>query len=227
MRNLLPLVFFLPLLLASGGGCGRQVSDSISDGGNHGDDTNPGDGGSPDGGCVYGDVPGVACEAPCGGGQVDPQCIDGIWQCPEYAGGIDCPPPPEDAGVDACSYTVGACPGDPPCIGFYPTPVCENGNWSCQWSGVCEDGGVPDATTTLFACGDLACDPTLSYCQITTGGPVNEDGGTSSGYWCEPLPTSCAQGQATCDCVQAFGGVSNACSCIGQNGDVIVTCDYP
>jgi len=231
MRNI-PLVFVLPLLFAASAstGCGRELSESLDGGSQHpGDDDD--DGGTVDGGCSTTSPP-IDCETPCGGGAVEAQCVDGAWQCPEF-NGIACPAP-DDGGVDACSESVGACAGVTPCTGMYETPVCENGIWSCEWTGVCEDGGEPDAPTPIddagesfFACGDQACDPSVSYCQITTGGPVNPDGGSSSGYWCEPLPTSCAPGAATCACLQAFGDVTSWCSCIGQDGDVIVTCDVP
>ncbi len=229
MRTILPLLALLPLLF--GAGCGKQISDSVTDGGPpHGGDDDSYDGGLNDGGCSN-DIPTIACQLPCGGGTTGLECVNGTWECPSYDG-VDCPPPPDDGGPDACSYTVGACSGISPCEGVYETPVCYDGTWSCEWNGVCEDGGAPDAPyefdggQALFACGDQACDPTTSYCQITTGGPVNEDGGPSSGYWCEPLPSSCANTAATCDCVLAFEGVSSSCSCIGHGGDVILTCDF-
>jgi len=226
MRIILPLVFVLPFAF----GCGHGSSDSIDDGGHHqGDDDD--DGGSPDAGGCGNEVPPIACSAACGQGEVPPQCIDGVWQCAEY--GIDCS---EDAGVDACSYTVGACGGGELCPGVYQEPVCYGGAWSCQWDGVCEeeagppDAWVPppfDAGPPLFACGALACDPSSSYCQITTGGPVGEDGGSNAYFSCIPLPPSCASGGDTsCACVQAFQG-AGGCGCVTENGDVVVTCVVP
>jgi hypothetical protein len=228
MRNLLPMLF-LPLLLASGG-CGKKVSDTLTDSGPTQDDDDE----RTDGGCEE-DIPTAACADPCGGGSTGvAQCIDGTWQCPPEDG-IDCP---WDGGPDACSSGAGvACSGDTYCTGVYQVPSCENGVWSCEWAGECEgDGGEPDApepvdaSRTLFACGDQACDPTTTFCAIVTGGPVNEDGGASSNYYCELLPPSCVQGQpATCQCVQGVqgSGGSAGSSCIAENGDVIVTYDNP
>jgi len=237
MRTIYPLALVLPLLFASAA-CGRGFSESPDGGPGPGDDSGPGpgdDGGSPDGGGC-GAQPGFACSEPCGGGYTEPECVDGTWQCPEY-GGVDCI---EDGGPgpDACSsYPPFACAQKTGCTGvsLSSQPECENGNWTCVSTGECDDAEAPDAWPppyddggpSLFACGDQACDPTQSYCQILTGGPVNPDGGPSSGYACISLPGSCTPGAAaSCDCVQAWEGVST-CSCIAENGDVIMTCYVP
>ncbi len=169
------------------------------------------------GGCS-GNAPQLYCDVGCGqSGWYTAQCIGEQWSCPEF----DLPLCLEDAGgYDACAYgSPVACAGTSSC-GLYP--VCADGVWSCSDAGQCEDAAPPS-----FSCGDLACDPATSYCQIDTGGPVLTDGGVGSSYQCVPLPQSCNGIQATCDC--AAGGVptGSGCGCVAENGDVIVTCVVP
>jgi hypothetical protein len=154
----------------------------------------------------------------CNGESIGPQCVGDIWQCPvlgcpiELDAGCGTPPP------DLCT-TI------PPCDGGSWELLCTGSSWTC--SAVCpaSDAGPPDANPQpFFSCVDIGCDPQTSYCQLTTGGPVIDDGG-GFGAQCIPLPSTCASGAATCACVQATQGVG--CSCVEQHGDVTVTCEVP
>jgi hypothetical protein len=190
----------------------------------------PNDDAGSDAGCGPAE-PAIACETPCGGGTTPPECVNGGWQCPDYAGYGECPIEP-DAGDD----DAGGCAGPAPachlyCVGEGAQPVCIGNLWTCDYTACIEDSGEPDAPSPIdasdppFACGDTACDPDTSYCEIFSGGPVPEDGGTSTTYSCEKLPSSCSPGAATCACVGGFQGAG--CGCIAQNGKVIETCDVP
>jgi hypothetical protein len=190
--------------------------------------------GGEDAGTCLGTPPQLPCGYNCGSEQWSTAfCLDGNWQCPVT---LDLPACIEDAGgPDACSnYPPIACSNVSPCTGVYQIPACSGGDWYCEQVGQCEDGGqpywdsgVPDAPPPSFSCGDLACDPATSYCQINTGGVAQPDGGAGSSYSCLPLPSSCNGLQPTCDCVEAFNGVSNNCGCVGENGEVIFTCAVP
>jgi hypothetical protein len=229
------IVPLLPLLFACGAGRSElEDSDSGSVAPPH---PTPGPDGGQDAGCS--DNVDVACIDPCGD-PVPPTCVSGYWQCPDYGPGpVSCPIQIEDAGPDACSpYPPIACPQPVQCPGIWSQAVCDNGEWSCQYFGQCEeDVWVPtpfdaepppppiDAQPAppYFSCGDTACDPTATYCQIMTGGPIVDDGGPlPPPFACAPLPPTCA-GEATCDCVS----VPVSCDCVAQSGDVIVTCVNP
>jgi hypothetical protein len=231
------LVFSAPLALAA---CG--VGTSQSTGTHHAivppaEDAGPDAAPEADGGC--GDVtsPGPEC-TDCSGNPIGPVCVDGVWQCPLFG----CP-----AGCGGSAYVT--CPSSPgPCSPTWAAQ-CVNNAWTCveEFPG-CDptdaspiepdaeyfpDGGPPDdapfADVTSppepFSCGNLGCDPASSYCQISTGGPVSEDGG-NTGFYCIPLPTSCpAGGQASCACIQADQGIG--CGCVEAAGDVTVTCEIP
>jgi hypothetical protein len=203
--------------------CGRGLSDSLDDPG-----TSPGGDAGEDGGGCIGSPPG------CGYGTCDTSdplsaiCFNGHWQCPEL-GFPDCPA--ADAGEDACSSEPPiACAGSSGCPGVYATPSCTGGQWSCVvTTPECpEDAGVDAAPPppASFACGDLACDTSTSYCQIDTGGAAQPDGGVESSYACNPLPTFCGSGASlTCDCGVPW--LPTACGCITNNGVMIVTCAEP
>jgi hypothetical protein len=236
MRLSICLALVAPLLLLVGCGAGRsQVAGDDSGPPVH---PTPGDDGGEDGGTCQGGID-VQCIDPCGD-FVSPECVGGYWQCPTYPIGVDCPlPPPIDAGLDACSnYPPIACVQPIGCNGVYTYAACEYGQWSCQTSGECEedvwspppfDDAQPppdDAQPPppgYFSCGDTACDPAATYCQILTGGPVNDDGGSSTAYSCVGFQSACS-GEATCACA---GGLPPSCGCVAQNGDVIVTCAVP
>ncbi len=188
------------------------------------------------GGCPSG-VPTVAC-TDCAGNPIPIECVDGNWECPAFG----CPIQIQDAGYDACSGPNNiACPSPENCPGAY-IPSCNGGVWTCVWDGeFCDDagydGGYPDGDPIypdvvlpppppLFSCGDVTCNPLTSYCQINTGGAA-DDAGTSF-FGCEPLPATCEFG-GSCACVEASSppGPPNACDCVEQNGDVVVTCVVP
>jgi hypothetical protein len=214
MRPLHCIASFAPLLFA----CGVGLSESSH--GSPNPTPGPKDAGA-DAGCSGG-IPLILCAGPCGGEGTGPQCIDGTWQCPVFNG----PACPID--VDAgCAGTAPVCPQD--CAGEGTQAVCFEGEWSC-FGTACADAGAPDAATDdadaapLFACGDLACDPTASYCEIVAGGPVLADGGTPTTYSCNPLPAACV-GEATCGCIEGVQGAG--CGCVASDGRVIETCEAP
>jgi hypothetical protein len=192
------------------------------------------DGGDPDGGCA--NLPDEAsCIDPCGQ-PVAISCIDGNWQCPQYGDGYGYDCPIEDAGTDACSTDPPiACAQSNECS--WSVPVCSGGQWTCQWNGNGEcvldawvpppDSGPPPPPD--YNCGSIPCDPSTSFCQITAGGPVLEDGGSPTGFACLSLPACDAP--ATCACLFSTGTVPATCGCTGGAGQgeplVIATCAVP
>jgi hypothetical protein len=218
------IAFISPLLFAA---CGVGTSQTAGTGPTPGSDsgTKPdndaGDDADASASCLSGPSnPGPACTG-CDGNPVSPECVDGTWQCPIFG----CPAE-FDAGCGGSFY-----PSCPVTIGCGPvwTAECVGNQWTCE-EQPSECG--PDASVDVFvppvepvfACGNAGCDPTTSYCQVVTGGPVLTDGG-SGGFSCIPLPSSCTAGAATCACVQAVQGIG--CGCVEAVGDVTVTCELP
>ena len=224
---LLPVALLAPAMLVAA--CGSNRSDVLGQDAGLNDQSS--DGGE-DAGCPA-SQPKIACYG-CNG-EVPLVCTEGAWVCPPSPPCVS-NPPPEEAGVNPCEGPYD-CPVPPPqCSGYYE-PVCTPGGWTCAFYGTCDgpdadlpDADIPDAVVSppdvnvgppQFSCGDVACDPSVSYCQIDTGGVV-EDGGSSS-FLCLPLPPSCNGQEASCTCVQE-GQELSTCGCIGQGADVIVTC---
>jgi hypothetical protein len=180
----------------------------------------------------------ASCDGP--GSPIDPICnAEGTWTCPSGPD-LYCPPP-DGGGCTGPAPSIWCSDG---CGDSYLTQAtCSYGSWTCPllygpvciidagpydgwpvWDGQVDANPPPPPN---FACGDLACNPSTSYCTIDTGGPVQEDGGVGSYYSCNALPTSCDAGAASCACVQAYQGVSPGCGCVEENGDVIITCAVP
>jgi hypothetical protein len=165
------------------------------------------------------------CELPCGGGFTGPVCTTTGWQCPVFNGGI-CP---EDAGPCGAP-PPDFCKSDDPCTDW-SLQCLAGGAWACVPTPIaCSDASTDDASPedageALFACGSSACDPGATFCAIVVGGPVADDGGASSSYYCLPLPTTCAGESASCACVSAGEQSPGACGCIQSSDHVIVTCD--
>jgi hypothetical protein len=240
MRSTLQQVALLTFLAPLGlGACGVGTSQSsgthhvpvppIEDAGTDAES-------DPDGGCVDSTDPVPAC-TDCEGRLIAPVCVAGGWQCPEFGCPAQC------GGSEPIS-----CPVSPgPCSPTW-TVQCLDNTWTCvEQVPVCDqldasddapyspDADYPDASVDggpdapppppPFSCGNLGCDPTSSYCQITTGGPVNDDGGATS-FYCISLPTSCVPGGApSCACIQADQGIG--CGCVEAGGEVTVTCEIP
>ena len=227
----LSFVVLAPLPLV---GCGTGRSELA--GGDAGVDARSDDAG----GCPS-NVPTIACFG-CDGNVVSLECVDGNWECPA----TPCPPPPppiDDAGADACSsMPLLGCDVPEGCPENAAWPACIDGQWTCAFDGGgCWDAEPPpppfDASDDandfdvspppppLFECGDIACDPATTYCQIDTGGAVDDAGGSQ--FSCRPLPASCG-GTATCACAQSGPTLPpGACDCVEQGENVIVTCAVP
>jgi hypothetical protein len=166
-------------------------------------------------------APGPVCTG-CNGEPISGECFDGVWSCPELGCPIEI-----DAG---CSGgPVPACPAPSGSCGPYYQLECVSNQWTCvDVGGACFDAG-PDSPIEIydaspqppFACGNLGCDPSTSYCQITTGGPV--DAGNTT-FACDLLPSACGSGPATCACI---GLIGQGCACVEQHGDVTLTCELP
>jgi hypothetical protein len=231
----IPVALILPLTFVAGCGGGKSAAFA--------------DAGAPppvpeDASTCPAAVPDIYCIG-CGTSGVDLVCVGGNWECPSVdcpepgpgpgPGPVPPPPSPVDGGPDACaSGSPFACTSPVGCIGAY-LPTCSNGQWACVWDGeACGlEAGAPEAgppgdadppPPSKFSCGNTACDPTTSYCQITTGGAVDDAG---SSLVCAPLPTACT-GAASCACIQAGQELSPIpCDCIEQGGDVVITCVAP
>jgi hypothetical protein len=214
MRSFAIAAFLAPLVFA----CGLGVSQS------HGtpQPSPPADlpDGGDDAGC--GPIPLIACETGCGQYNGGPQCVNGTWACPTFEGS-GCP---VEVDAGGCAGPAPACPTS--CPGQGTQAFCAGDQWTCLDTACAPDASPPplDASPDpLFACGDSACDPETSYCQIVAGGPVLDDGGTPSAYSCNPLPASCGAGTATCACIAAIEG--EGCGCVASGGKVIETCELP
>ena len=163
------------------------------------------------------------CGLDCSGNPVNAYCENDVWQCQTF----ECP----DAGcADSTPISCPVSPGG--CVPFW-TPECIENAWTCvETTPDCPDASMDDASDDAsddapspppFACGTVGCDPTTTYCQVTTGGPVLEDGGGNGYFYCPPLPSSCTPGAAaTCACVQTDDGIG--CGCVESGGEVTVTC---
>ncbi len=170
------------------------------------------------------DEPEPAC-TDCFGNPVAPSCEEGQWLCPVYG----CP---IEVDASGCGLAPPPCPAPPQ--GCTVSAECYDGQWSC--GTMCLDAG-PDVVLPPpydagppppppFACGTVGCDPTWSYCQITTGGPRARGRCGGSSFQCIPFPTTCSYGQPiTCDCIQKAQGIG--CGCVAAGGEVTVTCEIP
>jgi hypothetical protein len=232
IANAYAIALLAPLLLplvACGNGRSENLGDS--DSGVAPPHPTPHDDAGDDGGCGSSIFNGTStsCTDPCGN-PIPPTCFGGEWQCPDDSdpGEISCSPP-EDAGPEGGGCTgIFVCDQIPPCPEVWYEQVCVNDSWACQPVGTCgvEDSGPPPPPPD-FSCGNLACDPSTSYCQITTGGAILEDGGTPTGFSCLPLPSTCSGIAASCECVESGQELAPACDCVSESGDVIVTCAVP
>lgn len=188
MRQLVPLLFALPLLA-----CSNSHSDlpdgAVADGCT---------GVAPN--CVQ-----ASADHTCGDALLVSTCVDDAWQCPSgwtletsadcWCSGQSC------AGDGGVVDAGGACPSDPAAAENTP---CANEGQSC---GECTDpcdfcnilrceGGVwtrleahppPPGTCTAFDCGpDLRCNAVTQYCFHEIGT-----------YSCERYPDDCT----SCDCL--------------------------
>jgi hypothetical protein len=168
----------------------------------------------------------------CDGTTLAAECANGVWGCPS----IGCPI--QDAGCSG--EPVPPCPAPTGPCGPYYEVECVANQWTCvDVGGVCIDDGGTDAPIIIddagtdapiiiddagpppaFACGNLGCEPSSSYCEVTTGGPVD----AGSAFACPLLPTACNGGPATCACL---GLIGQGCGCVEQHGDVTLTCELP
>jgi hypothetical protein len=237
MRSTLLVALIAPLLLLPIA-CGNEKSELLDEDSGAPAHSGPSNQSGTDAGCPGEEPP---CDTACPGEPVQntpAQCVNGIWQCLGYgtvcetedAGPPDDASPPDDGGPECGSSPPPGfyCPA--PCSGAWGGyPSCDEGTWSCNIVECIPDGSVLDSDPPppgLFACGDIACDPASSYCQIDTGGAV-PDGSAYSGYSCQPLPASCS-GVGTCGCALPDAGLGSvSCDCLAQGSDVIVTCTIP
>ncbi len=215
VARLAPLASLAAMLLACGGSVvtlGPGAAGAAGDAGNPASPPPPRVGGA--GAC---NDPGLTCSGSvsfptCNGNGstlVQCTCSAGVWQCPVFSGGIDCPPPqptcpgPSQVQPNAfCQPSSGlVCPSDIPVVGCdgqpmgYVSCTCPNGNWSCETPGpLCpvDAGGCPPPDSTYAGQG---CD----YYAGTCGGDPQVCGGQvlydalqcSAGVWTVVASTAC------------------------------------
>lgn len=213
LARLAPLALLASMLLACGGSVVTVGPGDAGDGGNPacpapavvaaaGSCSDPGLTCS---GAV--DVP--TCNGTGGTTLVQCTCSNGVWQCPVFAGGIDCPAPPPTCPEPAQVVPNGSCIPDPglTCLSNIPivdcagqpsgfvSCTCEAAGWSCEAPGPfcpADAGDCPPADSTFAG---QACNYTATICSgdpQSCGGQIDYDAlQCTGGVWTVVAATAC------------------------------------
>jgi hypothetical protein len=213
MARLAPLVSLAAVLLACGGSVVTIGPGDAGDGGNPACPTPAVVGAS--GSCndpgltCSGSVSVPSCNSTGSTTLVQCTCNSGVWQCPVFSGGIECPAPPPACPLpaqvqanDLCTPYPGlSCLSDIPIVGCdgqpmgYVSCTCPNGSWSCETpTPLCpvDAGGCPPPDSTFAGQG-------CAYYAGTCGGDPQICGGQvlydalqcNAGVWTVVAQTAC------------------------------------
>lgn len=151
--------------------------------------------------------------------------FDGGPQVDAHSSGIACqiansmlPVAPCPTG-EYCRSDDGSCGSPAHCTVKPPPPPPFCAGLECGCDGVirCKDysrsegSDVGPSTPCGVPCGPKTCDGVTEYCMHGVGGPMAADGGASTYYMCQPIPSACAISH-TCACLQANTGSSGTCT---------------